>query len=154
MVSIKTFDNPFDAEVAARTLEAHGIEARLSSDGAASMIPYGFGGVQLFVHNPDVERAVEILSTPEPGGVRRVDQVVSGKRARSPRSRIISGLLWMIGGIGVTVGTYVLSAPTGTFVVAWGAMLYGLYEIGRGIVEARSSADTVETHPRRDDNAS
>ena len=65
MICIKTFANPFEAAVAARTLEAHGIKARQTSDHAGSMIPYGFGGVQLFVDNADVERAVAILTAPE-----------------------------------------------------------------------------------------
>jgi hypothetical protein len=54
----------------------------------------------------------------------------------------------------VTVGTYKLTAPTGTFVIAYGAVAYGLYELGRGVVEAMSAADAHATESRQDDSAS
>lgn len=35
------------------------------------------------------------------------------------------GLLWLVGGIVVTVATYANAQGGGTYVVAWGAILYG-----------------------------
>ena len=74
MICIKTFANPFDAEVARRTLEAHGLAVRLSSDDGGDMVPSGFGGVQLFVEDADAERAVTILTAPEAGAAASADQ--------------------------------------------------------------------------------
>lgn len=66
MICIKTFANLFEAEVAGRTLEAHGLEVRLSTDDGRDMTS-GFGGVQLFVEDADADRAVAILTAPEAG---------------------------------------------------------------------------------------
>ncbi len=40
--------------------------------------------------------------------------------------QLFFGLLWLIGGIVVTIGTYEMAKGGGTYVVAWGAILYGL----------------------------
>jgi hypothetical protein len=154
MICLKTFANVFEAEVAARTLEAHGLAVRLSSDDGGRMIPSGFGGVQLFVEDADAERAVAILTAPEAGAAASTDQDVSVERQRHPGKRMITGLLWICGGVVVTVGTYKLTAPTGTFVIAYGAVAYGLYELGRGVVEAMSAADARATESQQDDSAS
>ncbi len=144
MICIKTFANLFEAEVAGQTLEAHGLEVRLSTDDGRDMTS-GFGGVQLFVEDDDAERAVAILTAPEAGSAAGVDEEASVEPPRRPGRRIISGVLWTSGGVAVAVGTYRLTAPTGTFVLAWGAVAYGLYQIGRGIVEALSTAEVRET---------
>ena len=52
-------------------------------------------------------------------------------RALSLR-RIRNGLLWAIGGAVVTVGTFVLIR--GHFILAYGAVIWGLYDVGRGVV--------------------
>ena len=152
MICIKTFANLFEAELAGRTLEAHGLAVRLSSDDGGGMIPSGFGGVQLFIEDADAERAVAILTAPEAGAAAGADQDVSVERPRHPRKRIIAGVLWICGGVVVTIGTYKLTAPTGTFVIAWGAVAYGLYQCGRGVVEAMSAADARATDSQEDDN--
>ena len=130
--------------MAGRTLEAHGLEVRLSTDDGSDMTSV-FGGVQLLVEDADAERAVAILTAPEAGSAAGADEEGSVERPRRPGRRIISGVLWTSGGVAVTVGTYRLTAPTGTFVMAWGAVAYGLYQIGRGIVEALSTAEVRET---------
>lgn len=144
MICIKTFANLFEAEVAGRTLETHGLEVRLSTDDGRDMTS-GFGGVQLFVEDGDADRAVAILTAPEAGSAAGADEEASVELPRRPGRRIISGVLWTSGGVAVTVGTYTLTAPTGTFVLAWGAVAYGLYQIGRGIVEALSTSEVRET---------
>ncbi len=42
------------------------------------------------------------------------------------------GLLWLIGGIVVTVGTYSAAAPGETYFVAWGAILFGGIQFLKG----------------------
>ncbi len=138
MICIKTFAHLFESEVAGRTLEAHGLAVQLSSDDGGSMTPSGFGGVQLFVEDADADRAVAILTAPEAGAAAGADEEASAERQRHPRRRIIAGVLWTCGGVAGTVGTYKLTAPTGTFVIAWGAVAYGLYELGRGVVPYRN----------------
>ncbi len=151
MICIKTFANLFEAEVAGQTLEAHGLEVRLSTDDGRDMTS-GFGGVQLFVEDADAERAVAILTAPEAGSAAGADEEASVERPRRPGRRIISGVVWTAGGVALTVGTYRLAVPTGTFVIAWGAVAYGLYELGRGVVEAMSVADVRATDSRQDDS--
>ncbi len=135
MICIKTFANLFDAEAARRTLEVQGLEARLSTDDGTDMTS-GFGGVQLFVDDADADRAVAILTAPEAGAASGADQDASAERPRHPAKRVIAGVLWTCGGVVVTVGTYKLTAPSGTFVFAYGAIGYGLYQLARGLVEA------------------
>ena len=90
MICIKTYANLFEAEVAGRTLEAHGLEVRLSTDDARDWTS-GFGGVQLFVDDADAERAVAILTAPDGGAAAGADQDVSPERQRHPGRRIIAG---------------------------------------------------------------
>jgi hypothetical protein len=45
----------------------------------------------------------------------------------------VQGAIWLIGGVVVTVGTYASAAPGGTYVVAWGAILFGIVKLIRGV---------------------
>jgi hypothetical protein len=54
------------------------------------------------------------------------------KRARR---HLIWGGLWCLGGLAVTLLTYLTAAPGGTFVVAYGAIIYGLVRLVRGLRE-------------------
>ncbi len=65
--------------------------------------------------------------------------------SRRPRSRssasnqippkVISGFLWMAGGIVVTAGSYHLAAPGGTYIITWGAIIFGGIEFLVGLAE-------------------
>ena len=71
-VCIKTFAYLHEAEIAASTLEAHGIDARVGSADMGDTVMGSFGatGARLFVEGIDVDRAIEILTgsaTPEGG---------------------------------------------------------------------------------------
>lgn len=47
----------------------------------------------------------------------------------------LSGALWTIGGIVVSVVSYNLVANSGgTYIVAWGAVIFGIYDFIRGLI--------------------
>ncbi|MFB9412894.1 hypothetical protein [Dactylosporangium matsuzakiense] len=54
------------------------------------------------------------------------------KRGSQGQQELISGLLWMGGGIAITVITYVADIPV--YVVAWGPIVYGVIKVIRGVV--------------------
>jgi hypothetical protein len=51
---------------------------------------------------------------------------------------VLHGALWLLLGIVVTAGTYVLAAESGggRFIVMWGAMLFGGLQFLRGLIAA------------------
>ena len=49
------------------------------------------------------------------------------------RKDMIKGGLWMGGGLLVTVISYLAAGPHGTYVVTWGAMLFGAIKFLRGL---------------------
>jgi hypothetical protein len=56
-------------------------------------------------------------------------------RKDAAQGMMMKGALWCIGGLIVTLGTYTLAAPGGTYIVAWGAMLFGGIQFVRGLVQ-------------------
>jgi hypothetical protein len=54
--------------------------------------------------------------------------------AKAGRKRILIGFLWAAGGGAVTAFTYLSSTNGGTYVVAWGAMIFGVYDMIRGLI--------------------
>ncbi len=133
MICIKTYANLFETEFALRTLGEHGLEAHLSSEESGGPVPSSFatGGVRLFVDDGDVDRVIAILTSPSD------DTAVGIPEIRpTPSKRLRSGMLWLVGGLIVTAGSYMLAAPGGTFLVTSGAIFYGLYQIARGVRDA------------------
>jgi hypothetical protein len=55
-------------------------------------------------------------------------------RAIAVRNMVI-GALSFCGGIAVTVGTFIMAPPTGVFIVAWGAILFGAVQFIRGVLQ-------------------
>jgi hypothetical protein len=63
-------------------------------------------------------------------------------------NRIIFRAVWCIGGILVTVFSYLSAARSpygGTYIVAWGAILYGIWRVFQGLSgrNARSNSDDI-----------
>lgn len=50
------------------------------------------------------------------------------------KRRLVFGCVWFFGGLLVTIGSYAAAEDDGTFTVAWGAVLWGLIQIIRGLV--------------------
>ncbi len=62
LVTVGTFLNRVDAELAQGALQAHGIESLVSADDAGSQRPHlWMGGVRLLVRAEDAERASKVL---------------------------------------------------------------------------------------------
>ena len=61
-IVFRTFLNHFDADIAKSALEADGIECFIRSDDCGGMRPhFWLEGVELLLHQEDVEHAEEIL---------------------------------------------------------------------------------------------
>lgn len=60
---------------------------------------------------------------------------------RAGNQRMLRGAVVCILGIGVTVATYSLAANGGTYMVAWGAMIFGAVDFIRGLVQAATADD-------------
>ena len=57
------------------------------------------------------------------------------------------GALWCVGGIVVTAVTYQVASGGGTYVVAWGAILFGAIQALRGLYRSLrrpSEADLIQ----------
>jgi hypothetical protein len=64
LVSVKSFSNRLEADVAKGKLESENIVSFVTADDEGGMIPFQLGkdGVQLFVKEEDLKKAQEILA--------------------------------------------------------------------------------------------
>jgi hypothetical protein len=73
----------------------------------------------------------------QPGNLPASDLPASGNPARTlAQKRMIFGALWFMGGMLVTLFTYLTAASSpsgGTYVVAWGAIVFGALQFVRGL---------------------
>ncbi|MBK6734100.1 MAG: hypothetical protein IPG61_08415 [bacterium] len=54
-------------------------------------------------------------------------------------------MIWLVGGIIVTVGSFAVAEDGGSYVVAWGAIAWGVIQVLRGLVGiARSSREHAD----------
>ena len=51
------------------------------------------------------------------------------------RKEMLYGALWCIGGTAVTVGTYSITPNGGPFIIAFGAIIFGVIQFFRGLVQ-------------------
>ena len=58
------------------------------------------------------------------------------EKQRAAHRSLFYGGLWLLGGLAVTLGTFLSSGETGQFTVAYGAILYGGARVCHGILEA------------------
>ena len=42
------------------------------------------------------------------------------------------GMLWIVGGVVVSVGAYLTAEPGGSYLIFWGAPLYGVIKVWQG----------------------
>jgi hypothetical protein len=49
------------------------------------------------------------------------------------KKRMMAGALWTIGGLVITAITYVAAEGGGTYVIMWGAMVFGVIQFFRGL---------------------
>ena len=69
LVTVGTFLNHIEADLAKSALEAAGIESMIRSDDCGGVRPHlWMGGIQLLVRDGDAQRALEILNSGAAGG--------------------------------------------------------------------------------------
>ena len=71
-------------------------------------------------------------------------------------SRMVVGAIWAALGIGVTAWSYVAASSGGSkYVVAWGAIAWGLFSIGRGVAglfgTGADDSGSAESQPEPDE---
>jgi hypothetical protein len=67
LVTVGTYLNHIDADLAKSALEAAGIESMIQSDDCGGVRPHlWMGGIQLLVRDEDAQRALEILNPEAP----------------------------------------------------------------------------------------
>jgi len=52
------------------------------------------------------------------------------------RKNMLYGALWCIGGIVITAVTYTSARPGGTYLVTWGAIVFGAIQFFRGLMQS------------------
>lgn len=64
----------------------------------------------------------------------------SRRKGRNGRSQMMAGLAWCIGGVVVTMVSYMMAASGpggGSYIVAWGAILFGGARVLKGLASSR-----------------
>lgn len=79
-----------------------------------------------FIDNIEEElkrRAEEYKKTPE------------GRQAMAAQYKrhMLYGILWVVGGTAVTIATYEAASEGGFFIIAWGAIIFGIVDFFRGL---------------------
>jgi hypothetical protein len=66
--------------------------------------------------------------------VRRVHTQYREAMAKASLKTIGIGAMWAVGGSAVTAFTFLSSHSTGVFVAAWGAIIFGFFDMIRGFI--------------------
>ena len=66
--------------------------------------------------------------------VQMVGNAYADAYAKVAQRRLLYGVLWAVGGTLVTFFTYVNASAGGTYLVAWGAIIFGIVDMIRGLV--------------------
>ena len=59
-------------------------------------------------------------------------QIAEAKKAQASKD-ILYGSLWLIGGLIITLATYSAASSGGTYVVTWGAIVFGAAQLMKGL---------------------
>lgn len=119
----------------AAALVTYGMGARLHSLGTVTRD----GRTWLEVADADAHRGFIPGETRLEGmGARSPVQVLN---ARAKRNMVVGGL-WCGGGLAVTLYTYVAASGGGTYVVAWGAIIFGGWQFVKGLIHYRGADES------------
>jgi hypothetical protein len=66
-------------------------------------------------------------------GKTRIKTVTPDKDKGDGKGDMIWGAVFCIGGLAVTIGTYAAAGPGGTFIITWGAIVFGGYQFLKGL---------------------
>lgn len=61
------------------------------------------------------------------------DGTYSSEEGRDPAGLVASGFFWVVGGIVATAVSYNMASDGGVFFVFWGAVVFGIWNILRGV---------------------
>jgi hypothetical protein len=91
------------------------------------------------VAGPQIEKSlVEQGLDAEAAGivVRNLTEARAKALKEAGQKHMLYGALWCIGGIVVTAATYAAASGGGTYVVAWGAIIFGGIQFIRGAMQS------------------
>ena len=69
--------------------------------------------------------------------VTNLDHQVADTKKERAKKDVLYGALWCVGGIVVTAVTYSSASGGGTYVVAWGAIIFGAVQLIKGVVNSQ-----------------
>lgn len=64
----------------------------------------------------------------------QVNVAIRSARRNAGRKQMWIGAAWVAGGVLVTVISYAVASRGGTYLLAWGAVIFGAYDLIRGFV--------------------
>ncbi|HAS42941.1 MAG TPA: hypothetical protein DCS93_20845 [Microscillaceae bacterium] len=68
----------------------------------------------------------------------KLEKDIGEVKQKGANKDMIYGALWCIGGIVVTAASYSAASGGGTYVVTWGAILFGAVQFFKGLVNSAS----------------
>lgn len=77
-----------------------------------------------------------------------VKEQIKDARLKHAKDDMKYGALWCIGGLIVTGATYLLAENGGSYIVTWGAILWGGWQYFRGVIEKNN---IEEEYKKKDD---
>lgn len=95
--------------------------------------------------NLKIEKPMNEIEKPASGAMPEEDPHVTAEREAAEqqdvelaaaRKNIFHGLLWCAGGLAVTLGTYFLADEGGRYLVAHGAIVWGVLQAGKGLYDS------------------
>ena len=100
---------------------------------------YGFTADMLYNQKKSVEETRAVLvenglnSEDADVVINNLQNQYNKEKKEAGNKNILYGALWCVGGILVTVLTYSAASNGGTYVVAWGAVIFGAIQFFKGV---------------------
>jgi hypothetical protein len=66
--------------------------------------------------------------------VSNLEQQLRDVQKDEARNDMVKGALWTIGGVAITWATYSAASGGGTYVITWGAIIFGAIQFFRGLI--------------------
>jgi hypothetical protein len=73
--------------------------------------------------------------------VHQVNSAIRSARRNAGKKQMWIGAAWVAGGVLVTVISYAAASKGGTYLLAWGAVIFGAYDMIRGLVTWMSNRE-------------
>src|SRR5574340_1260222 len=102
---------------------------------AAELVRSGMSAAQIETRLREKGLEPSIASTV----TRNIFAIRSKAMKEAGKKNMLYGALWCIGGIVVTVGTMAFASGGGSYIIAWGAILFGFIQFIRGLWQTLSN---------------